>query len=78
MPRYRGDKEIKANPHNREEVDYRNMLVEQDAERFAKMVGYEKDKRYALDVAMRVADDCQRNQEARAEQCYGQHESPQG
>jgi hypothetical protein len=55
--RYRGDREIKANPLNREEADYRASLIEQDAERFAKMVGYEKDKQYALDVAMRVADE---------------------
>jgi hypothetical protein len=55
--RYRLDREIKANPLNREEVNYRNMLVEQDAEKFAKMVGYDKDKRYALDVALRVADE---------------------
>lgn len=55
--RYRGDREIKANPLNREEADYREMLVSADAEKFAKMVGYEKDKQYALDVAMRVADE---------------------
>jgi hypothetical protein len=53
--RYRLDKDIKANPLNREEVDYRNMLVDQDAEKFSKMVG--SDKQYALDVALRVADE---------------------
>jgi hypothetical protein len=53
--RYRLDKEIKADPLNKEERDYRQMLVDQDAEKFSKMVG--PDKRYALDVALRVADE---------------------
>jgi len=57
MSRYRTDKDIKADPRNREERDYRQMLVEQDAEKFARMAGYDKDKQYALDVAMRVADE---------------------
>jgi hypothetical protein len=57
MSRYRTDKDIKADPRNQEERDYRASLIEQDAERFAKMAGYEKDKQYALDVAMRVADE---------------------
>jgi hypothetical protein len=57
MSRYRTDKDIKADPHNQEERDYRQMLVDQDAEKFSRMVGGDKDKQYALDVAMRVADE---------------------
>lgn len=57
MSRYRTDKNIKQKPQNPEERAYRAMLVDQDAERFAKMVGSDKDKEYALDVAMRVANE---------------------
>jgi hypothetical protein len=53
MSRYRTDKDLKTDPQNREEADYRNMLVEQDAEKLLKVVG--SDKRYAMDVILRAA-----------------------
>jgi hypothetical protein len=53
MSRYRTDKDIKQTPKNREEDDYRTMLVEQDAEKLLKVIG--SDKRYAMDVILRAA-----------------------
>jgi hypothetical protein len=57
MSRYRTDIDMKANPLNKEERNYRQMLLETDAERVYKTLGAERDKQYALEVAMRVADE---------------------